>query len=349
MFLALVDNLILPSTHDFSLLDVHPHLGLISLATVLEKAGHCVRIYDPKREVRFGHLPYDEGLYSSFADKLLRERPDAVGFTTLGCSFIFAVNVAKWLKFREPDIPILLGGPHASILDRQVLEAYSAFDIVVRHEAEEVLPLVIDFISSRDFDDIPGVTWRASTRSGIKATPGKPRIADLNSLPIPRYDFYPIKELNLKLMRIEAGRGCPFECTFCSTASFFQRDYRLKQASRLVEEMDILQAEYGVTEFKLDHDLFTVNRRKVEAFCDAVRNRNYKWRVSARTDCVDDALLEKMALAGCIGLYFGIEFRLGEDPEICEKAPGCARGRNNPGQRGELWHRDHRIVYHRLP
>ena len=108
-------------------------------------------------------------------------------------------------------------------------------------------------------------------------------------------------------MRVEAGRGCPFACTFCSTSSFFQRDYRLKSPDRIVREMDLLHARYGTTEFKLDHDLFTVNRRKVLAFCEAVEERGYRWRVSARTDCVDVELLEKMALAGCIGLYFGIE------------------------------------------
>ena len=71
--------------------------------------------------------------------------------------------------------------------------------------------------------------------------------------------------------------------------------------------MDLLHARHGATEFKLDHDLFTVNRRKVSAFCEAVEDRGYRWRVSARTDCVDVELLEKMALSGCIGLYFGIE------------------------------------------
>jgi hypothetical protein len=106
---------------------------------------------------------------------------------------------------------------------------------------------------------------------------------------------------------VEAGRGCPFSCTFCSTATFFQRRYRLKSPHRLVAEMDRLADRYGPHELKLDHDLFTVDRRRVRAFCDAVRGHGHRWRVSARVDCVDDELLEDMADAGCVGLYFGVE------------------------------------------
>ena len=307
MRLVLVDNFIMPEKLDPVLFDVHPHLGLISLAAVARLENHDVAIYDPKREVRLGRHAYNGQFYRRAADDILRQRPDAVGFTTLGCSFLFAVRVAEILKSREPELPILLGGPHATMLDRPILETYSQFDIVVRHEAEETLPPVLARLDSRAFDAIPGITWRNGSRGAIRGTPGLPKIANLDSLPVPLYELYPVADLNLDLMRVEAGRGCPFVCAFCSTASFFQRDYRLKSPNRIVSEMDFLNDRYGIREFKLDHDLFTVNRRKVRAFCEAVEDRHYHWRVSARTDCVDAELLEKMALAGCIGLYFGIE------------------------------------------
>jgi radical SAM superfamily enzyme YgiQ (UPF0313 family) len=297
----------MPDQLDPSLFDVHPHMGLISLAAVATRDNHSVAIYDPKREIRFGRHAYDGGFYHGAAEDILRLAPDIVGFTTLGCSFLFAVNVAALIKRRAPGLPIMLGGPHATMLDRPILETYRQFDIIARHEAEETLPPLLAKIETRAFDGIPGITWRNGRNAEIRATPGLPKIEDLDRLPIPQYDLYPIADLNLDLMRIEAGRGCPFVCTFCSTATFFQRDYRLKSPDRIVREMDLLHERYGAKEFKLDHDLFTVNRRKVRAFCEAVEDRGYQWRVSARTDCVDAELLEKMALAGCIGLYFGIE------------------------------------------
>lgn len=305
MRVTLVDNLVLPEERRLDLLDVHPHLGLLSLAAAATAEGHDVSIYDPKRRIRTGALPYDGTLYERVAGELLQGEPDAVGFTTLGCSFLFALGVARELERRVPDLPLLLGGPHATMLATPILERYPSFDVVVRHEGELTFPPVLAALESMDFRDVPGVTWRA--RSGIRETAGSPRIDDLDRLPILDYELYPMAELDLDLIRIEAGRGCPFACTFCSTATFFQRRYRLKSPQRLVSEMDTVARRYAPAEFKLDHDLFTANRRKVADFCDAVRGHGHRWRVSARVDCVDEELLESMADAGCVGMYFGIE------------------------------------------
>jgi len=320
MKLLLVDNLVMPEDGSLPMLDVHPNLGLLALAAAAEAAHHTVEIYDPKRSLKWGQLQYDSTLYERTAAEFLSRRPDAVGFTTLGCSFLFAVNVAAILKRHEPDLPILLGGPHATMLDRQILEHFDQFDVIVRHEADETFPFVLEGLELRRFEAIPGLTWRVSAgSSGVRSTEGRPKVENLDSLPIMSYDHYPVAELNLDLLRIEAGRGCPFMCTFCSTASFFQRSFRLKSAERLVKELDILHARYGFSDFKLDHDMFTVNRRKVLEFCEAVKGRGYSWRASARLDCVDEELLEKMAESGCASLYFGIETGSVRLQEICKK------------------------------
>ncbi len=307
MKLLLVDNLVLPEEGVFEHLDVHPHLGLLALAAVAEAQGHSVRIYDPKRLIKTGVLPYDETLYERVANDLLAESPHAIGFTTLGCSFLFAVNVAALIKRDEPEMPILLGGPHATMLHQQILERFAQFDIIVRYEADEVLPSVLANLEQRQFHGIPGLSWRDPSTLDLRYNAGRPKVEDLDRLPLYSYEHYPVEDLGLNLLRIEAGRGCPFSCTFCSTATFFQRSFRLKSAARLVTELDRLHARYGCADFKLDHDLFTVNRRKVMEFCEAVEKRGYRWRASARVDLVDEELLTRMARAGCVGLYFGIE------------------------------------------
>jgi radical SAM superfamily enzyme YgiQ (UPF0313 family) len=308
----------MPEEHSLELLDVHPHLGLLSLAAVAERDGHVVQIYDPKRLIRTGALNYDETVYDCAAQSLLSQRPDAVGFTTLGCSFLFALNVAARLKRQEPDLPVLLGGPHATMLHREILERFTQFDLIVRYEADEIFPNVLANLDRRDFASIPGLSWRA-TASELKFNLGAPKVENLDTLPLLNYDHYPVAELDLDLLRVEAGRGCPFLCTFCSTASFFQRSFRLKSAARLVQELDTLHEKYGYVDFKLDHDLFTVNKRKILEFCEAVKDRKYCWRVSARVDCVDNELLHKMAEAGCVGMYFGIETGSRRMQEIVHK------------------------------
>jgi hypothetical protein len=87
----------------------------------------------------------------------------------------------------------------------------------------------------------------------------------------------------------------------------------------MVMELDRLHERYGFLDFKLDHDLFTVNRRKILEFCEAVKGRSYRWRASARIDCVDEALLRKMAEAGCVGLYFGIETGSARMQQVTQK------------------------------
>lgn len=319
MNLVLVDNLVMPDEGSLAFLDVHPHLGLLALAAVTEPHGHAVQIIDPKRLIKSGKLKYDASLYELATQEILDQQPDAVGFTALGCSFLFALNVAALLKGREPELPVLLGGPHATMLHRQILERFSQFDVIVRYEADEIFPAVLRNLETRNFAGIAGLSWRGARGQSLHYNQGAPKVENLDSLPITNYDHYPVADLELDLLRVEAGRGCPFLCTFCSTASFFQRSFRLKSAERLVTELDGLHERYGFDDFKLDHDLFTVNKRKILEFCEAVKDRHYRWRASARVDCVDEELLTRMAEAGCVGLYFGIETGSARLQQIAKK------------------------------
>src|SRR5262249_1960902 len=108
---------------------------------------------------------------------------------------------------------------------------------------------------------------------------------------------------------VELGRGCPFACTLCSTNDFFRRRFRLKSPARMIADMRRVKETYGITSFELVHDMFTVDRKRVEAFCDALLEgkEEFTWGCSARTDCVDEDLIALMARAGCRGIFFGIE------------------------------------------
>ena len=121
------------------------------------------------------------------------------------------------------------------------------------------------------------------------------------------YEHYPMADLGLRLLRIEAGRGCPFNCTFCSTAGFFQRSFRLKSARRLVHELDTLHSRYGVRDFKLDHDMFTVSKKKVAEFLRRGRRSRLSLaciRPHRRRRCRSPA---QDGRRGLRRMYFGIE------------------------------------------
>jgi len=304
MRLLFVDNLLLEHGSAENVY-LQPHLGLISLVAVARAAGHEASIYDPKLELARGNLRLGPSLYRDIAGRILEQNPDVVGMTSLGCNFICTLKIAGYLKARRPRVPILVGGPHATILDQEILTKFPQFDVVVRNEAELTLLPVLDAVFGGDFGGIAGVTYR--TAGGVTANPGEPLIADLDSLPFPAFDSYPLESYRRPYVRMEAGRGCPFKCSFCSTATFFGRRYRLKSPQRIVTEMDYLHQRYGYTDFRLTHDLFTVDRRKVMAFCQHIRGRGYTWGCSARMDCVDDELLTEMAESGCRDVYYGVE------------------------------------------
>ncbi|MDJ0853100.1 MAG: radical SAM protein [Myxococcota bacterium] len=300
-----VDNLLFEDAEGIRRYVLQPHLGLISLIAVLEEAGHTGILFDPKVEIDRGALRLDGSLYREMGESILRLNPDVVGMTSLGCNFICTVKVARHLKSVQPDLPILLGGPHATVLDEAILDAFVEFDAIARNEAERTILPLVEATPGRRFDRVPGVSYRR--RGRVERNAGVSLIENLDELPVPAYRHHPVAELGLDSLRVEAGRGCPFQCTFCSTATFFGRRYRLKTAERLVAELDFLRDTYGVTDFALTHDLFTVDRRKVREFCEAVRERGYTWKCSARMDCVDAELLEEMAASGCRSIYYGIE------------------------------------------
>jgi biotin synthase-like enzyme len=142
----------------------------------------------------------------------------------------------------------------------------------------------------------------------VHRNPDAPLLLDLDEIPSPAYHL--TGELRgLRRASLELGRGCPFACTFCSTNDYFRRKFRLRSPERVLNEMRKIEVEYGIRDFDLVHDMFTVDARRVRSFCRALieSGEGYTWSCSARTDSVDEELIELMAEAGCIGMFFGVE------------------------------------------
>ena len=187
--------------------------------------------------------------------------------------------------------------------------AFACVDLFVRGEADETFPALLQSLTRRTetiISRIPGITFRHG--SEIARNHNAPVIEELDSLPLPAFDLDPHLRSRGGI-HLEIGRGCPFACTFCSTNDFFRRNFRLKSPGKMIEEISFIKQEYGISYFSLVHDMYTVDRRKVVDFCDAVRQSGevFTWGCSARTDCIDDELIQLMGEAGCRGIFFGIE------------------------------------------
>jgi radical SAM superfamily enzyme YgiQ (UPF0313 family) len=290
----------------------HAPIGILSLAAVVEARGITPRILDLNR-LHFEHSwpnphQYRRLDFCSFTvEQLSSVEFDVAGFSTMCSTYPLSLRIARELKRARPSLTVVLGGPQASVVDTLTLEAFPFVDVVVRGEAEETFPRVLDaFEGKEQLKNIPGVTFRAGGK--VIRSPNAPVIADLDSLPLPAFHLYPGIEKG-RYIPLELGRGCPFACTFCSTNDFFRRRFRLKSPGRLLEQMTFLEQSYRVTQFDLIHDMFTVDRRKVVDFCETLlrSGKDFTWSCSARTDCVDDDLIALMSKAGCRGIFFGIE------------------------------------------
>jgi radical SAM superfamily enzyme YgiQ (UPF0313 family) len=214
------------------------------------------------------------------------------------------------VKRLRPRIKTILGGPQASVVDEATLKSFQFVDFVLRGEADDTLGLLLDILSGKDtsteLEKIPGITFRQG--NNIVRNPESPIVDNLDRLPLPAFDLDP----NFSQRggaHLELGRGCPYACTFCSTNDFFRRNFRLKSSQTMIEQMKYIKETYGVYNFSLVHDMFTIDRKRVVEFCEALLDceDKFMWSCSARTDRVDDELLTLMAEAGCDGIFFGIE------------------------------------------
>jgi hypothetical protein len=286
-----------------------PQLGILSLAAVLEARHDAVRIIDLD-QAYLAHLD-SPNLALSFAGqaaKLIAADPaDVYGFSSICSSYPLTVRIAEAVKAARPGSLVLFGGPQASVVDRQTLGAFSFIDFVLRGESETTLPFLLEELAGEgQLSRVPSLTYREGSELCRNAS--APIIEDLDAIPSPAYHLTDGLRGAIKAS-LELGRGCPFACTFCSTNDFFRRKFRLRSPARVIRDMREIASAYGIRQFELVHDMFTVDRRRVVAFCEAMlaSGDGFEWSCSARTDCVDEELLDLMARAGCVGVFYGVE------------------------------------------
>ena len=287
-----------------------PALGILALAAVLDAEGSSPAIVN-LNSCYYDYLACGRSgvdLFASWAaDVILSTGADIYGFSSISSSYPTSIRIAECVKQSQPGCVIIFGGPQASVVDLRTLATFPFVDYILRGEADETLPLFLgELAGGRDFSSVPGLTWRSpfGPVRNVNASP----IQDLDALPLPA--FHLTGELaNATSAHLEIGRGCPFACTFCSTNDFFRRKFRLKSPQRMLADMRAVASTWGIRAFELTHDMFTVDRHKVVEFCECMlaSGEDFVWACSARTDCVDEELLELMARAGCRGMFFGVE------------------------------------------
>ncbi|MFQ6112095.1 MAG: B12-binding domain-containing radical SAM protein, partial [Nitrospinota bacterium] len=282
----------------------HFPLGLGILAEVLRLRGHEVKVLDINGE-RPGRGEVWRRLRGcSF---------DVAGIGGLTSAYSYAKWLLPLLKRRNPSAKVVAGGSLASPLPELFLKNNPSADAVVMGEGEETLPeLLAAWERGDDLSQVKGIAFR---RNGdVVHTPPRPPIADLDSIPYPAWELFPM-EVYLRHpvvgigrdMNVITSRGCPHGCTYCYR--LFGRGYRFRSAGKMVEEIAILKERFAIDFVSFQDDCFVANRKRVLDFCEMLEasGLGVKWSCCGRVNICDEKMLCRMKEAGCVSVSYGIE------------------------------------------
>jgi len=284
-------------------------MGLLSLATILKANGYDVEIVDLNELYLNGKLPEMDKpeVLDWFSNYIIEKKGDIIGFYTL-CSFYHnAVSVAQKIKKNQPGVAIIFGGPQASLTATDSLKAFPWIDFIAVGECETTILDIIHALSGeKPVEQVPGLAYRQNGDVKINLSPAL--VKNLDELLPP--DFSLISYMNkLKYMSIDVGRGCPFSCRFCSTKTFWKQKFRMKSVDRIISEMENVYQKFGISHFLMSHDIFTLNNKYLNDFCNRLRAKKlpFTWSCSSRADTLDPETANLMKKSGCNAVFIGIE------------------------------------------
>ena len=277
-----------------------PPLGLLYIQAAVERSRHESIFLDANLE------GWD---HEETATQALSHNPDLVGLQAMTFTLPDAYLVAKAVKKLNPEVKVLIGGPHSTIYPQETA-GLDAVDFAFAGEGEiDFLSFLDVFHNSEARAAIPGIAYKLD--GNVHYSPFVGLIKDLDSIPFPARKSSKFKQYcsvlakNNPITTMITSRGCPFKCVFCNRMG---RKYRYHSAQYVLSELEEI-LHLGLQEVFIHDDTFSINRERVKAICEEIIKRGYDfvWEARTRADCVDEELLALMRRAGCHRLSFGVE------------------------------------------
>ena len=267
--------------------------------------------------------------FGKMLEMIKEKKPDVVVLGDILHSYGgFAVqkyfnDSAREIKNVLSGVKIVVGGLWYSFFGKETLEKNPAIDFVVMGEGEITFNELMDALNrgATNFSNIAGLSSRKEGK--VVFGPVRDLIKDLNMLPLPAYDLFPMDKYVghtywKPFAEIVTSRGCTHGCTFCYEWSehdpralkHFNR-WRAKSAKRVVEEVELLEKKFGTKVIVIQEDNFNINSQRVREFCEEKIRRNLQMKWVSLGCASDWVRLEKdiplMKKAGMFMAVFGIE------------------------------------------
>ncbi|MCU1497767.1 MAG: Radical domain protein [Acidimicrobiales bacterium] len=308
-----------------------PPVGAGYIAAVLREAGHHVQVIDSPGEAmeRVDGIATAAGTIRRIglppADMVARIEP---GTRLIGITNMFSHEwptcreIAVRARERFPDATIVVGGENATSMWPWMFEQTDAIDAVVLGEGETTAVEIAARVSA----GLPLVgTTGLAVRQGAGGAPetgGLPvRLKKLGTVPRPAWDLFPLEPYfehkgatgvdRGRSMPLLATRGCPYQCSFCSSPNMWTTRYVVREPEDVADEIEDLVHRYGVRNIDFV-DLTPITKRSwTLRLCAEVKRRHLdvslQLPIGTRSEALDEEVLNALAEAGCTNLTFAPE------------------------------------------
>ena len=279
-----------------------PPLGLAYIGAVLLKENYSVSALD---------LNLSPETWQELKTVIKENKPKILGISAYTETYLNSIRIAEIAKEIDPEIKVIMGGPHASISYREVL-GHNCIDIVAIGEGEITMLELAESIV-RKHGDLSGIKGIAYKENGIiEVTGERIPISDLDSIPFPASHLFPLQSYALPISILTSRGGCPFNCCFCAVNNIWKGKRRFRVPEKVAEEALIMLREQPAgTPVVFADDAFTLNRECVVKICGIFNKLRMfmpiQWRCATRVDLIDETLLGQMRYSGCYSLQYGVE------------------------------------------
>ncbi|MHB0914825.1 MAG: B12-binding domain-containing radical SAM protein [Thermoleophilia bacterium] len=284
-------------------------LGLLSIGSALQESGdYDVRIIDERFDDWRGIVT---GLLAD-SDVLFVGVTGCTGFEISG-----GLDFSRLVRQNAPDVPIVWGGWHASSVPEETVSS-DLVDIVVRGQGERTIVELAQRLESgsRDLAGIDGLTYR-NPEGNIVSEPDRD-IVPADDLPPTDYSLVDIarylkfKDGTPARLFYMSSIGCPFNCSFCSIASVYQRHWSSKNPERVISEISGFVNDYGIESVEFDGTIFFANTKWAKSMLRALIDSGLKldYVTSTRADIIvkwDDEMKDLIRRSGFKAIGVGAE------------------------------------------
>jgi len=278
-------------------------LGLLAVGSALDPDRFDVRIFDARID-------------SLAASRVLAEAGEAlcVGMTVFsGSPIASALELSRELKSQFPDLPIIWGGWHPSILPEQCV-ASGVVDAVVIGQGESTFAELLNIIDDgAKWTAIPGLCIAVNGNAQRTASRA---LARMDSFPAARYELLDVdsyfRRKGSRQLDYSSSRGCPYKCTFCADPMVYRSKWTGLPPDRVVKELCALHEQYRMDEVVfLDDDLFASLKRIQGLVDELIRAKApFLWKGAARADelCrLPEEFFQRLSASGCARITVGAE------------------------------------------